>query len=305
MEKNNSSSSVEIKEKDSHLTGVLYVTATYLFWGIQPIYWRQLSYISPVQLIANRIVWSFVFFFLIMKLQGKTALFKLALKDRKRFLLTCLAGYLVSANWLVYIYAVNSGQILATSLGYYINPLISVVLGMIFLGERFNKLQLGAFLLSCAGVGVVAVSYGNLPWIAVSLPILFGVYGLLKKILKQDAVVSMTIETMALLPVGLSYLIFVEATGKGFLFSSTPYMTFMLLLTGVVTSLPLWWFAKGAALVKLSTIGFLQFLSPSLSLILGVLVYGEPFSKVQLLSFGFIWAAMALFIYTILPKRNT
>lgn len=294
-----------IKPTSATLVGALYVTATYVFWGVQPFYWKQLAHISPVQLIAHRMVWSFVFFFIILKLQRKTNLLKEAFQDKKRFFLTCLAGYFVSANWLIYIYAVTTNQIVAASLGYYINPLFSVVLGMVFLGERFNKLQLGAFLMACAGVAVVAVSYGRLPWIAVSLPLLFGTYSLLKKILGLDAVVSMTIETMALLPVGLSCLVFAEATGQGHLFSEGPYMTFMLLLTGVVTSLPLWWFAKGAALVKLSTIGFLQFLSPTLSLIIGVLVYGEPFTRVQLVSFGFIWAAMALFILSILPKRDT
>ena len=290
-------------KKSSTYIGMLYVTATYVFWGIQPIYWKQLADISAIELIANRIVWSFVFFMIILRLQKKTPLLKEAMRDRKKFYLTCLAGYLVSANWLIYIYAVNTGQILATSLGYYICPLVSVVLGMIFLKERFNRLQMLAFGLACAGVAVVAVSYGNLPWIAVSLPLLFGVYGLFKKMIGYDAVVSMVIEIMAILPIGLAYLVYVESTGKGHLLTSGPYMLFMLLLTGVVTSLPLWWFAKGTSMVTLSTIGFMQFLSPTISLVMGVLLYKEPFTSVQLYSFGLIWAAIAVFIYTIISTK--
>ncbi|MBK5252181.1 MAG: EamA family transporter RarD [Peptostreptococcaceae bacterium] len=294
---------MKIKQRDSSFTGVLYVTATYLFWGVQPIYWKQLAAYSAVELIANRIVWSFVFFMIILRLQKKIPLLKVAFKDKKRFFMTCVAGYLVSVNWLIYIYAVNTGQILATSLGYYICPLVSVILGMIFLKERFNKLQMVAFLLACSGVGVVAISYGNLPWIAVSLPLLFGVYGLFKKMIGLDAVVSMVIEIMAILPLGLGYMIYIESTGQGHLLSDGGYMTFMMLLTGVVTSLPLWWFAKGASMVKLSTIGFMQFLAPTISLIMGVLMYNEPFSSVQLYSFGLIWAAIAVFIYTIVKRR--
>ncbi len=294
---------IQNNKKDSTFIGMIYVTSTYLFWGIQPIYWKQLGRYNAVELIANRIVWSFVFFMIILRLQKKMPLLKESFRDKKRFFMTCLAGYLVSANWLIYIYAVNTGQILATSLGYYICPLVSVVLGMIFLGERFNKLQMLAFLLACAGVGVVAISYGSLPWIALSLPLLFGVYGLFKKMIGLDAVVSMVIEIMAILPLGLGYMIYIESTGKGHLLSDGGYMTFMLLLTGVVTSVPLWWFAKGTSMVKLSTIGFMQFLAPTISLIMGVLMYNEPFSSVQLYSFGLIWAAIAVFIYTIVKKN--
>ena len=296
-------SKIENKEKDSRLTGMIYVTSTYLFWGIQPIYWKQLGGFSPVELIANRIVWSFVFFMIILRLQKKTSLLREAFKDKKRLIMTCVAGCLVSTNWLIYIYAVNTGQILATSLGYYICPLVSVILGMVFLGERFNRLQMVAFLLACAGVGVVAISYGSLPWIAVSLPLLFGVYGLFKKMIGLDAVVSMVIEIMAILPLGLGYMLYIELEGQGHLFSDGPYMTFMLLLTGVVTSLPLWWFAKGASMVKLSTIGFMQFLAPTISLIMGVVMYREPFTSVQLYSFGLIWAAIAVFIYSLISTK--
>ena len=296
-------SKVKNKEKDSRLTGMIYVTSTYLFWGIQPIYWKQLGGFSPVELIANRIVWSFVFFMIILRLQKKTSLLREAFKDKKRLIMTCVAGCLVSTNWLIYIYAVNTGQILATSLGYYICPLVSVILGMVFLGERFNRLQMVAFLLACAGVGVVAISYGSLPWIAVSLPLLFGVYGLFKKMIGLDAVVSMVIEIMAILPLGLGYMLYIELEGQGHLFSDGPYMTFMLLLTGVVTSLPLWWFAKGASMVKLSTIGFMQFLAPTISLIMGVVMYREPFTSVQLYSFGLIWAAIAVFIYSLISTK--
>ena len=296
-------SKVKNKEKDSRLTGMIYVTSTYLFWGIQPIYWKQLAAISAIELIANRIVWSFVFFMIILRLQKKTSLLREAFKDKKRLIMTCVAGCLVSTNWLIYIYAVNTGQILATSLGYYICPLVSVILGMVFLGERFNRLQMVAFLLACAGVGVVAISYGSLPWIAVSLPLLFGVYGLFKKMIGLDAVVSMVIEIMAILPLGLGYMLYIELEGQGHLFSDGPYMTFMLLLTGVVTSLPLWWFAKGASMVKLSTIGFMQFLAPTISLIMGVVMYREPFTSVQLYSFGLIWAAIAVFIYSLISTK--
>jgi chloramphenicol-sensitive protein RarD len=284
--------------------GTLFVTATYFFWGIQPIYWKQLNHVSSLQLIAHRIFWSFVFFMIILKVKNKLPLLKEVMKDRKKLYLTMFAGYLVSTNWLIYIYAVNSNQILATSLGYYINPLVSVILGMIILKERFNKMQIISFVFACLGVLIIALKYQTLPWIAVSLPLLFGFYGLIKKVVNIDPVVSMAIETMAIMPIGLGYLIFTEVNNTGHLLSDGPLITFYLLLTGVVTSLPLWWFAIGASMIKLSTIGFIQFLSPTLSLIIGVLVYSEPFDTTQLISFGFIWVGIAIYMYTLYSQSR-
>jgi len=291
--------------KSEKLKGVLFVFSTYLFWGVQPIFWKQLKHIDSFQLIAHRIFWSFLFFLIILKYQNKISEIKEVMKDKKKFALTVFAGYLISTNWLIYIYAINSNRILETSLGYYINPIISVILGMIFLKEKFNKNQILSFAFACLGVLVIIVKFRSLPWIAMVLPVMFGVYGLIKKLTSLDPVVSMAIETMAIMPIGLGYLLFTEITNKGHLFSDGPIITFYLIMTGVVTSLPLWWFAIGARKIKLSSIGFIQFISPTLSLIIGVLMYNEVFEKTQMISFGLIGIGIIIYINTIYKESRS
>ena len=286
-------------EKSEQLKGATFVFSTYLFWGVQPIFWKQLKHIDSFELIAHRIFWSFLFFLFILKYKNKFSEMKEVFKDRKKLGLTIVAGYLISINWLIYIYAINTNRILETSLGYYINPIISVILGMIFLKEKFNKSQMMSFVFACLGVLVVIIKFKHLPWIAMILPVMFGIYGLLKKITDLDPVVSMVIETMAIMPIGLGYLLFVEFSGKGHLFSDGPLITFYLIMTGVVTSLPLWWFAIGARKIKLSTIGFIQFISPTLSLIIGVMIYNETFEFIQAISFGLIGIAIIIYINSI------
>lgn len=292
-------------DKSEKLKGVLFVFSTYLFWGVQPIFWKQLKHIDSFQLIAHRIFWSFLFFLIILKYQNKISEIKEVMKDRKKFILTVFAGYLISANWLIYIYAINSNRILETSLGYYINPIISVILGMIFLKEKFNKNQILSFVFACLGVLVIIVKFRSLPWIAMLLPVMFGVYGLIKKLTNLDPVVSMAIETMAIMPIGFGYLLFTEITNKGHLFSDGPLITFYLIMTGVVTSLPLWWFAIGARKIKLSSIGFIQFISPTISLIIGVLIYNEVFERTQMISFGLIGIGIIIYINAMYKENKS
>jgi chloramphenicol-sensitive protein RarD len=291
-------------EKSEQLKGSLFVFSTYLFWGVQPIFWKQLQGINSFQLIAHRIFWSFLFFIVILKYNNKVDKLKEVVKDKKKLFLTIFAGYIVSANWLIYIYAINTNRILETSLGYYINPIISVILGMIFLKERFNKNQMISFFFACLGVSVIIIKFRVLPWIAILLPIMFGVYGLIKKVADLDPIVSMAIETMAIMPIGLGYLLFTEITGVGHLFSDGPLITFYLIMTGVVTSLPLWWFAIGARKIKLSTIGFIQFVSPTLSLIIGVTIYNEPFEFIQAISFGLIGIGILIYTYSVYMENK-
>ncbi|MDM8533470.1 EamA family transporter RarD [Clostridiaceae bacterium HSG29] len=291
--------------KSEKLKGVLFVLLTYLFWGVQPIFWKQLKHIDSIQLIAHRIFWSFLFFLVILKYQNKISEIKEVMKDKKKFGLTVFAGYLISANWFIYIYAINTNRILETSLGYYINPIISVILGMIFLKEKFNKNQILSFIFACLGVLVIIVKFKALPWIAMVLPVMFGAYGLIKKLTNLDPVVSMAIETMAIMPIGLGYLLFTEITNVGHLFSDGPLITFYLIMTGVVTSLPLWWFAIGARKIKLSSIGFIQFISPTISLIIGVLIYNETFEITQMISFGLIGIGIIIYINAMYKENRS
>lgn len=273
-------------EKPEEIKGGLFVFSTYLFWGVQPIFW------------------SFLFFLAILKYKNKFFEVKEVFKDRKKLALTILAGYLISVNWLIYIYAINTNRILETSLGYYINPIISAVLGMIFLKEKFNKSQMMSFVFACLGVLVVIIKFRQLLWIAMILPIVFAVYGLIKKITNLEPVVSMLIETMVIMPIGLGYLLFIEFSGKGHLFSDGSLSTFYIIMTGVVTSLPLWWFAIGARKIKLSTIGFIQFVSPTLSLIIGVMIYNEPFEITQVISFGLIGIGIVIYIKSVYSQKK-
>ena len=287
--------------------GITAISLAYIVWGLLPVYWKLLRAIAPDRIIAHRIIWSFVLMLLILVMTRRLKQLHLALHIKRDLLILGLASLLVTVNWVTYIYAVNSGQLIAGSLGYYINPLISIALGTLVYHERFRPIQLVAIALAAAGVAVITLSIGRLPWISLVLAFTFGVYGLLKKKVTLDAVTGLTIETAILAPAALAWLLFVPSAGlispaaasaSGYPAAGSPLLIAIIPLAGVVTAIPLLLFSVGTRTLDLSLVGFLQYLAPTLMLILGVFAYGEPFTTAHAVCFGLIWSGLILYTTT-------
>ncbi|WP_409302182.1 EamA family transporter RarD [Peribacillus sp. SCS-155] len=282
--------------------GAFYAALSYLIWGIIPIYWKWLQDVSAGEILAHRVLWSFVFMVILLLVTKKWSGFVIFLKDiaknRKKFSALLLASLLVSANWGIFIWAVNSGHILQTSLGYYINPLISVLLGVIVLKEKLSKAQIFAFSLAGVGVLILGVHYGAIPWVSLLLAITFGLYGLVKKMVNADSAIGLTLETMMVTPIAIGYWIYLMFTADSQFFSGAN-TSLLLMGAGIATALPLLYFAKGAQKVPLSMLGILQYIAPTITLILGVFVYHESFTRVHLLAFMFIWSALVIYTLSV------
>ncbi len=276
--------------------GIIYPLAAYTIWGLLPLYWKQLEAIPATDILAHRIFWSFLFLAVIILFRKQWRETSVIFKSKKSFLTIASASILISINWLIYIWAVNNGHIVEASLGYYINPLLTILLGSAVLHEKSDKWQVISIILAFTGVAYLTYQHGSLPWIALTLAVSFAIYGLVKKITPMGPLTGLTAETMLVAPFALVFLTFqLSATTT---YSELPGTTLLLVtLSGIATSVPLLLFAKGAKSVTLTTLGFVQYLSPSISLAIGIFVFSEPFTSAHKISFGLIWSA--LFIYTI------
>ncbi|MCP1305736.1 EamA family transporter RarD [Paenibacillus tyrfis] len=283
--------------------GIGYGLLAYLAWGLLPLFWKTFISVSSGEILGHRVVWSFVFVALLLMIGGRWKALKSAFSERKNVLPMVGCSLLISLNWLIYIWAVNHDRVVETSLGYYINPLISVLLGVCFLGERLRAVQWTAMALATVGVTVLTFSYGSVPWVSLALAMSFGVYGLVKKKMRLEPMVSLAGETIVVLPVAAVYLLVVGMTGQSTTSSLSAGYQLLLATSGVATAMPLLWFAKAAQRLSLTTIGFLQYLAPTISLILGVTLYDEPFTTVHLISFCLIWSALLLFTLSSLKGR--
>lgn len=279
--------------------GVFQAGFSYLLWGLLPIYWKLLGEVNAVEILANRVFWSFIFMLILLLFTGKQQAFFKVFRDfkakRKQLYALSIASVLISVNWGVYIWAVNTGQMVEASMGYYINPLVSVLLGMAVLKEKLSKAQYLSFALAFIGVIIISMSYGRFPWIALTLAFSFGFYGLAKKLIKVDSAIGLTLETMAVTPIALGYLVYMLINGTSAYYHTGIGTHFLLAGAGIATALPLLFFASGAQKIPLSMLGFLQYIAPTLSLMLGIFVYGEHFSGLQLLAFIFIWSALTIY----------
>ncbi|KXG43533.1 EamA family transporter RarD [Tepidibacillus decaturensis] len=281
--------------------GMIYGILAYTAWGILPLYWKLLKQVPASEILAHRIVWSFVFVIGLLLVYRNLQMIKTTLSNKRNILFISLASILIGINWFTYIWAVNADHVVEASLGYYINPLITVLLGVIVLRERLNRSQGIALAFAIIGVSIITIQYGRIPWIAFTLALSFGFYGLLKKMVHVDSTVGLAVETTVLFPVALSYIILKQSEGIGALGNISLTTTFLLLASGVATATPLLWFAKSAERIELSTLGFLQYISPTITLILGIFVFKETFTQAHSWGFIFIWAA--LLIYS-LSKTN-
>ncbi len=284
-------------------TGVLYALAAFFMWGVAvPLHFKLLSAVPALQILAHRIVWASLFAVGLVAASRQGPKLMAALVPGRRLMLLCLSAGLIGINWLVYIWAVNAGHLVQTSLGYFINPLVNVALGVLFLRERLHPAQIAACLLAGAGVLILAISSGEMPWVALALAVSFGFYGLVRKIVPVAPLVGFCVESLLLTPLALIYLAASIVQGSSAAFHGDWKLDALLVLTGLSTAAPLIWFAAAAQRLKLSTIGLLQYLAPSGQLVLGVVVYGEAFGRVDAVAFAIIWTALA--VYTVAALRS-
>ncbi len=285
------------KNEDS-LQGFVYALSAYLLWGFLPVYMKAVAHISPAEVIAHRIVWSLPIAGLVLVVLKRTDDLKAALRSPRTLLLACMTAALITINWGIYVWAIGAGRVLDTALGYYINPLFSIALGALLLKEKMSLAQKVAIGLAIAAVAVLTFEAGGLPWVSLGLTISWGIYALLRKTLPVGPNEGFFLEVMILALPALAYIIYLESTGQGhFLAGPEPVRDSLLLAgAGVVTAVPLMLYANGAKLLKLSTIGIMQYIAPTMIFIFAVFVYGEPFGKAQMIAFPLIWAA--LLVYT-------
>lgn len=285
------------KDSTSHkeIPGLVYATAAYVVWGVLPLFWKALQQVPAGEILAHRVTWSFLFVAVLLLASGRWTELKVIVAQRRKMLGVLLGAVLVSINWFIYIWAVNSNHVIEASLGYYINPLINVALGILFLKEKLNFWQSVSLTLATLGVGIITIQFGSIPWIALSLAISFGLYGLVKKLTNVDSIVALALETAFILPVALFYIYLAQSSGVGSYGTTSWNITILLTCAGVVTALPLLCFAQGTRKVSLSTMGFVQYISPCISLLLGIFVFKESFTLIHALSFGLIWLALAVY----------
>ena len=275
--------------------GILNGIAAYALWGFFPIYWKFLHRVPALQVIGHRIAWSFILLIFIVLVTKQWADFRSAVLAPKVIGIYSIAAVLLSINWLVYVWGVNSGFIVETSLGYFINPLLSVLLGVIFLRERLRPTQWIPVIIAAFGVIYLTVVYGRLPWIALSLAFSFGFYGFVKKLAPLGSLYGLTLETGIVFPVALLYLFFVEFNRAGAFIHYNALTTTLLIGAGAVTTIPLLMFASAAREIPLSVVGLLQYIAPTIQFLIGVFIYREPFDRSHLIGFGVVWVALIIF----------
>lgn len=275
--------------------GVLFGLLAYLIWGSFPVFFKALHGATPLEIVSHRIFWSFIFLLILLGGQRRLGSILATLRDRSTLLTLCGSTLLIAINWLVFLYAIQRGEVLQSSLGYFITPLISVLLGFLFLRERLTRWQQLSVLLALLGVLNLAFYHGQFPWIALVLAASFGLYGLLRKLAKVEAMVGLTVETLLLAPFALGYILYLGNLQQGNFLVGSLRLDLLLPLSGVATAIPLLLFVGAARRLQLATIGFLQYITPSLHFALAVVLYREPFSQGHLISFLFIWAGLAIY----------
>ncbi|MFT6092310.1 MAG: chloramphenicol-sensitive protein RarD [Pseudohongiellaceae bacterium] len=275
--------------------GPLLAVTAYCFWGLIPIFFKTLDAAGPGEILSHRIIWSVMILVVLLKILGKFDDFLATLKSVRRLAPLALSAFLISVNWLVFIWAINSERVLETSLGYYINPLVSVFLATVVLKESLNRLQLLAIGIAALGVLNQLLMFGQAPWVALTLAFSFGGYGLVRKKIDVDPFVGLTVETLILMPIAIGYLIALQSSGEGIFLKLNIRLDILLILSGAVTAFPLIVFAAAAKRLTLTALGLFQYIAPSVSFLLAVLLYDEDFGATEIVTFTLIWLALAIF----------
>lgn len=282
--------------------GFIYAFAAYLAWGFLPLYFKALQDVPAPEVLAHRVVWSVVLLVVVVIVARRGAALREAFSPGRRGVLA-LTSALIAANWLLYIWAVQSGRVVEASLGYFVNPLVNVLLGVAFLGETLSGRQRAALALAGAGVLTLVIRLGTFPWVALLLALSFGVYGLLRKRAPVDALAGLLAETTFLAPLAVAFLLARAASGAG-AFGRAPGPSILLALAGPITALPLVWFAVGVQRLRLSTMGLVQYVAPTLQFLLGVVLYREPFTRAHAVAFGLIWSSLVLYTWETLARAR-
>jgi chloramphenicol-sensitive protein RarD len=280
----------------SAAVGVAWAGVAYLAWGMFPLYFRSLHGVPAPEILSHRILWSVVFVVALVTALRRWRVVLPPLRSAATVRRLAVSAVFISLNWLVYIWAVNAGHVLEASLGYFVNPLVSVGLGVVFLRESITRRQLAAVLIAAAGVVVLVIRAHVFPWVSLALAITFGVYGLIRKRVKVDAMAGLLVEVLVLSPLALAYVTWLHHAGADH-FGATPRFTVLLALCGAVTALPLIWFALGVQRLRLSTVGLLQYINPTVQFVIAVLLFGERFTQGHAIAFGCIWASLAIYTW--------
>ena len=283
------------KIRSESVIGLMYAGSAFLIWGLSPVYWKALGAVPALEITMHRVVWSFVFLNCLILLQRRRHEFVEVLKNGRMLLTLIFTAIIISGNWLLYIWAVNNNYLLQASLGYYINPLVNVVLGMVFLREQLRKPQILAVLLAAGGVLYLTMSYGEFPWIAFTLALSFGFYGLIRKVAPVGALVGLAVETMLLSPPAVIYLVHLNSQGADAIFRVSLKLDLLLIGCAPLTTVPLLFFTLGAKRIYLSTLGLIQYIGPSGMFLLALFYYHEPFSAAQIWTFVMIWTALVIY----------
>ncbi|MGY2127196.1 EamA family transporter RarD [Blastococcus sp. SYSU DS0617] len=280
---------------DERRLGVVCGLAAYSMWGLFPLYFPLLEPAGGVEIVAHRVIWSLLFVALLLTAVRRWGHVRAAVADRRTVLVLAGAALLIAANWLIFVYGVNSGHVVETSLGYFINPLVSVLLGVVVFGERLRRLQWAAVAIAAVAVAVLTVDYGRPPWIALGLAASFGLYGLMKKLVRVEAAPGLLVETALVTVPAIALLTVLHADGAGTFGNAGAGHALLLVSSGIATAVPLLLFAAAARRIPLSTVGLLQYLTPLMQLSVGVFVYGEPMPPARLAGFAIVWVALAVF----------
>ena len=281
--------------------GTIYAILAFSFWGMVPIYFKSVSHVEPLEVLIHRILWSVVFLTLIVFITKTTKNVTTILKDSKKLKILFISAILVSLNWLTFIWAISNNQIVEASLGYYINPLVSVVLGYLFFKERVNKTQLFAIFLALIAIVYQLYTLGELPIVSLILAFSFGFYGLARKKVHVESVSGLLIETLLISPIALIYFIYLQINGTSDFIFPLDKTSYLLVIAGIVTIIPLIWFNLAATKISMIKLGFLQYIGPSLSFLLAIFLYNEPFNLDKLITFIIIWIALLIFS---MPKQK-
>lgn len=273
--------------------GIMLALSAYLMWGLAPIYFKLISQVPATEILTHRVIWSFALLLALVFIKRRWH--KIMAIRPHQLALLALTAILVGGNWLLFIWSINNGHMLDASLGYYINPLFNVLLGMLFLGERLRRLQWAAVTLASLGVAIQLIAFGSLPWIALTLASSFACYGLIRKKLAIDSLTGLLLETLLLLPAAAGYLWGIADSPTSHLGANPATLNLLLIAAGVVTTAPLLCFTAAATRLKLSTLGFFQYIGPSMMFLLAVTLYGEPLLIDKLITFACIWSALLLF----------
>jgi chloramphenicol-sensitive protein RarD len=283
------------KIRSESVLGLIYAGSAFLIWGLSPVYWKALDAVPALEITMHRVIWSFLFLMGLILLQRRRHELAGVLKNGRMLLTLLSSAILVSGNWLLYIWAVNNNYMLQASLGYYINPLVNVVLGLLFLRERLRRPQILAVLLAASGVLYQTISYGDFPWISLTLAVTFGLYGLIRKVAPVGALVGLAVETMLLSPPAVLYLVYLNSQGADTIFHVSIKLDLLLIGCAPITAAPLLFFTLGAKRLYLTTVGLMQYIGPSGMFLLAVFFYHEPFSAAQIWTFVLIWAALVIY----------